>query len=143
MTAPESRAAAAVTILKVEPGGYVSRSARFSIGLAGSAFSRSQAALTRPPVPDSAAGSYEGLLTSARIFPVAGSTAATAPRLPARPAYAASCIPARMVVAAFPPPGRPRVRSYQRGKAESPGSVPDRTASSARSTKLVPYVWEE
>lgn len=48
-----------------------------------------------------------------------------------------------MVVAAFPPPGRPRARSYQSGKADRPGSVPDRTASSARSTKLVPYVCEE
>ncbi|GAA3084354.1 hypothetical protein GCM10020254_30940 [Streptomyces goshikiensis] len=48
-----------------------------------------------------------------------------------------------MVVAASPPGGRPRESSYQRGKAESPGSVPARIRSSARSMKLVPYVWEE
>lgn len=47
------------------------------------------------------------------------------------------------MVAAFPPAGRPRARSYQSGKAESPGSVPERIASSARSRRLVPYVCEE
>ncbi len=143
MTTPASRAAAAVTILKVEPGGYVSRSARLSIGRAGSSFSAVQAVFALVPVPESTDGSYEGLLTSARILPVAGSRAATAPRLPPSPAYAARCTAARTVMAAFPPAGRPRARSYQSGNADSPGSVPDRTASSARSTKLVPYVWEE
>ncbi|GAA3084347.1 hypothetical protein GCM10020254_30930 [Streptomyces goshikiensis] len=57
VTTPESRAAAAVTILNVEPGGYVSRNARLSIGRAGSALSRAQAALTRAPVPESSDGS--------------------------------------------------------------------------------------
>ena len=39
-----------------------------------------QAALTAGPVPAMLPGSYEGVLASARIRPVAGSIAATAPR---------------------------------------------------------------
>ncbi len=137
-TTPASRAAAAVTILNVEPGGYVCRSARFSIGRPGAEFSRSQASLTPGPVPESTPGSYEGELTSARIRPVAGSTATIAPRFPASPRKAVSCIEALIVVTTSPPGSRPRVRPFRSGSGASIGSVPARTASSASSTSVVP-----
>jgi hypothetical protein len=55
---PVSRAAAAVTTLNVEPGGYHSRSARLRRGRVGSSSSRSQAARTAAPSwRDSSVGS--------------------------------------------------------------------------------------
>lgn len=59
-TTPASRAAAAVTILKVEPGGYVWRSARFSIGWFGEETSRFQESLTAWPVPERTPGRTRG-----------------------------------------------------------------------------------
>src|SRR4051812_23167561 len=90
VTTPASSAAAAVTTLKVAPGGYVCRPARLSIGFSGSSFSRAQADSTASPFPDSSAGSYDGVDTSARIRPVAGSIAATAPLRVPSPSNAAS-----------------------------------------------------
>lgn len=98
--------------------------------------------MTAGPVPDSSPGSYEGLLTSARILPVEGSMAATAPRLPPSPLYAASCIEALMVVATLPPGCWARVSSFQSGKGASIESVPERMPSSAFSIRVVPYVCE-
>ncbi len=57
VTAPESSAAAAVTTLNVEPGGYVWRIARFSIGLSAAPFSPRHAFATARPFPESRSGS--------------------------------------------------------------------------------------
>ncbi len=141
-TTPESRAAAAVSTLKVEPGGYVLRTARLSMGLSGSRFSVAQDRATAERFPDRTDGSYDGADTRARIRPVAGSTAATAPLRPARPSYAARCAAPRRVVATSPLGYRSRAEPFHRGKGESSGSVPDRTPSSECSRRVVPYTWE-
>ncbi len=57
LTTPASSAAARVTTLKVEPGGYVRRIARLSIGRSRSAFSRRHASVAADPFPDSGWGS--------------------------------------------------------------------------------------
>ncbi len=106
------------------------------------AFSRRQASATAGPVPDSRSGSYDGVETSARIAPVDGSRAATAPRRPRSPSYAARCIDALTVVTTSPPGWRPRVNSFQKGSGASSGSVPESTSSSAFSSSVVPYVCE-
>ncbi len=137
-TTPWSSAAAAVTTLNVEPGGYVWRSARFSIGRSAAAFSRAQALLLAVLLPDSSPGSYEGVLTSARIFPVAGSTAATAPFLPPSPSYAARCTDGAMVVTTSPAGCCSRVSAVHSGTGASRASVPERMASSAFSRSEVP-----
>ncbi len=53
VTTSASRAAAAVTILNVEPGGYVCLIARFSIGWLVDALSSRQESVTDEPVPES------------------------------------------------------------------------------------------
>ena len=65
---PSSSAANAVTNLKIEPGGYVARSALSMNGLRGSLISSVYSALVRWPVITF--GSNEGLDTIARILPV-------------------------------------------------------------------------
>lgn len=142
MTTPASSAAAAVTTLKVEPGGYVCRTARFSIGLSASPLSRAQDRPTVASFPESAAGLYDGVDTSARIRPLDGSIAATAPLRPRSPSYAACCAARSRVVTTSPPKGRERVRSFHSGNPDSIGSVPDRTSSSECSRKVVPYSCE-
>ena len=67
-----SSAAEAVTTLKVEPGVYADWSARFTSGPAGSLSSDCQRS-------SMLAGSKVGPLASARIAPVFGSSATTAP----------------------------------------------------------------
>ncbi len=57
VTSPLWSAAAAVTTLNVEPGGYVCRIARSSIGWSGSVVSRFHAARASAPVPASRPGS--------------------------------------------------------------------------------------
>ncbi|CAM5329355.1 hypothetical protein SVIOM74S_05453 [Streptomyces violarus] len=57
LTTPASSAAAAVTTLKAEPGGYVCRAARLSIGRSLSEASRAQARAATDPFPDSGWGS--------------------------------------------------------------------------------------
>lgn len=142
VTTPASSAAAAVTTLNVEPGGYVCRTARLSIGLSGSEFSRYQDRAVAAAFPDSTAGSYEGLDTSASTRPVDGSIAATAPLRPSSPSYAACCAAALRVVTTLPPRPWARVRPFTRGNGESIGSVPDSTASPLCSRSVVPYTWE-
>ncbi len=138
VTVPLSSAAAAVTTLKTEPGGYVCPMARLSIGRSAAALSRCHAALTDVPFPDSSAGSYDGVLASARTRPVRGSTAATAPFLRPSPSNAARCTAGSMVVTTLPPGRRPRVRSSHQGKVASRWSVPERMPSSAPSSWDVP-----
>lgn len=79
-TRPFSMAAAMVTSLKVEPGACGLRSATFSIALPWSAESSFQACSSVAPVIRP--GSKDGLLTIARIWPVAGSMATAEPCLP-------------------------------------------------------------
>jgi hypothetical protein len=76
--------------LKVEPGGYNSLTARFDIGRSLSLVSRFQAAsiLPRSWLARSF-GSYDGRDTMARIRPVLGSIATTAPFLLPSALYAA------------------------------------------------------
>ncbi|GDY62823.1 hypothetical protein SAV14893_022160 [Streptomyces avermitilis] len=128
--------------MNVEPGGYVCRIARLSIGLAGSPFSRSHALVTAEFVPDSSPGSYDGAETSARIRPLDGSIAATAPRRPASPSYAARCAPAARVVTTLPPGFRSRETPFHKGSSDSIGSVPARMPSAAFSRPVVPYTCE-
>ncbi len=142
MTTPASSAAAAVTTLKVDPGGYVLRTARFSIGLSASPFSRVQDRPTAESFPDSAAGSYDGVDTSARIRPVDGSIAATAPLRPSSPSYAACWAARSRVVATSPPAFWERVKSFHSGNGDSIGSAPDSTESSECSRRAVPYSCE-
>src|SRR5690606_18514607 len=142
LTTPASRAAAAVTTLNVDPGGYVCRTARFSIGLSGSAFSRAQVSRASAPFPDSGCGSYDGTDTSARIRPVDGSTAATAPLRERSPSNAARCAAGWIVVSTCPPALRERVKSFHSGSGASAGSVPERIPSSACSSSVVPYSCE-
>ncbi|MGW1602716.1 hypothetical protein ACWCQV_16995, partial [Streptomyces eurythermus] len=73
-------------------------------------------------MPDSSDGSYDGLVTSARIRPVAGSIAATAPLRPARPRYAASCARRSRVVTTSPPRPSARLTSLHSGSGLSSGS---------------------
>lgn len=142
-TTPESSAAAAVITLKVEPGGYVLRTARFSIGLSASRFRVDQDLATAERFPDRTDGSYDGADTRARIRPVDGSMAATAPLRPARPSYAASCAALRSVVTTWPPGLRSRTATpFHSGNGVSSGFVPDRTPSSVCSSRVVPYTCE-
>ncbi len=141
-TTPASSAAAAVTTLNVDPGGYVRCTARFSIGRSGSAFSRAQVSRAVLPFPDSSAGSYDGTDTSARILPVDGSTAATAPLRRRSPSYAARCAAGSIVVSTWPPGLRDRVNSFHIGRGASSGAAPDSSPSSVRSSSVVPYSCE-
>ena len=107
---PVPSAAAAVTSLKVEPGGRTSSIARLFSGL-GLAFSRR--CLVLPAATKSwlaiRLGLKVGLETIARILPVRGSIATTAPRtlLPSArsPSYAACCASGSTVRVTLPPFG--------------------------------------
>lgn len=112
--------------------------ARFSIGWTLEPFSLLQASATCFPVPESRPGSYEGLLTSARILPVDGSIAATAPLLLLRPLNAACCIEGLMVVTTLPPGCCVRLRLFQYGIRVSSRDAPERMESSAFSRSVVP-----
>jgi hypothetical protein len=70
---PLSRPAAAVTTLKVEPGGYWPCVTRLSRGVVGSVFSCERCSGTR-------FGSYGGLEANTLTRPVFGSIATTAPK---------------------------------------------------------------
>lgn len=98
---PSSSAAAATTSLNVEPGASGCRSARLTRGLSGSAFSFFQAV---PAVSASVSddGSYDGVETTARIRPVAGSMATAAPFLSPSASYAAFCTAGSIVVSTSP-----------------------------------------
>lgn len=112
------------------------------MGLSGSAFSRVHVSRAVLPFPDSGSGSYDGTDTSARIRPVDGSTAATAPFRPRSPSYAARCALGSMVVSTSPPALRERVNSFHSGSGCSTGAAPDSTASSVASSSVVPYSCE-
>ena len=113
---PLARAAESVTILNVDPGGYVSASERFSNGLSGSASSVAQALRSvAVSVLASGVGSNEGLFTIARMAPVEGWIAMTAPFLPAICAIAAACAFGLIVSRMLPPfTARPATRSESR-----------------------------
>ena len=75
---PDSSAAMAMNGLKVEPGGYVPRSARFKRGLAIDSLSSFQLSTSMPSTKR--LGSNVGLLTKASTSPERGSMATSAPR---------------------------------------------------------------
>ncbi|CAM5328070.1 hypothetical protein SALBM311S_06127 [Streptomyces alboniger] len=110
--------------------------------MSASRLSRSQDRATPASFPDSDVGSYDGLDTSARIRPLDGSIAATAPLRPASPRYAARCAARSRVVTTSPPGFRARVTSFHSGNGDSIGSAPDRTPSCVCSRRLVPYSCE-
>ncbi len=123
---PSSSAAAATTSLNVEPGGSGWRSARLVSGLSGSSFSRVHAS---PAVlaSVSAAGSYDGVDTAARIRPVSGSMATAAPFLSPSASYAAFCTAGSTVVTTSPGADRPLVTMSVTVLRR--GSVPLRTSA--------------
>ncbi len=83
-------------------------------------------------------GSYDGVLASARIRPLRGSSATTAPFLRPSAPNAARWRAGSMLVATLPGGRWPRmIRSHQ-GKVASRSSVPARMPSSARSSREVP-----
>src|ERR1041385_1595096 len=93
-TTPSVRAAAARTILNVEPGGYRVIVARLKRGFDESvlrSFQRSGGV-----TPPKAVRSKSGLLARQITPPSAGSIAATAPRLSARSDSARACTPPSM-----------------------------------------------
>ncbi len=136
---PLASAAAAVTSLNVDPGGYVSDSARSSIGWFGSLVSVSQACRCLVGSWSARAfGSYDGLVTRARMAPVVGLRATTAPLRPASPFIAAACAAGFRVSVTEPPRGWvPLSRSASR-LTNSRLSLPARTGFSACSTPLAP-----
>ena len=69
---PEPRAAAAVAILNVEPGGYIPCTARFTNGVAGSSLSLSYSS-------EKLLRSYPGALAHTSTSPVFGFITATLP----------------------------------------------------------------
>ncbi len=96
------------------------------------------ALLTFVSLADNRFGSNDGLVASARIRPVDGSIATTAPRYFFRPWYAARCAAAFSVSSTDPP-----LRACPRSRSEnwlpsSRVSVPDRIGSSARSMPVAP-----
>ncbi len=69
---------------------------------------------------------------------MAGSIAATAPRLPPSPAKAACCALALMVVITLPPGTCSRVIAFSSGCTASLLSVPESTPSSTPSSRVLP-----
>ena len=138
---PLSSAAAAVTILNVEPGGYVSRIARLSIGRPVAESSRSYALrIAGGSCEARRFGSNDGVLAIARIAPVLGLIATTAPRAPCRrnPRYAARCACGSSVSVTLPPLGGVPVRVSMTRRTNSDSSVPDRIALACASMPVAP-----
>lgn len=88
-------------------------------------------------------GSYDGVDTSARILPVDGSIAATAPFLSPRPLYAAFCAAAFRVVTTLPPSFSLPVIMSRVLRKKSRSSLPLRMPSSSFSSWLAPKACEE
>ena len=110
MNAPVSSAAAAVTILNVEPGTNRPALARSRSGAAGVHAPR--IASIWPKWPSTRFGLYDGDEARTSTRPVFGSMATAAPHLSARPAIAARW-PSRssVVTTSFPCRGIPRILS--------------------------------
>ena len=114
-------------ILNVEPGGKSSSFARESSGVCGSAFRRSHAArMASVSCDESSFGSNVGFETIARMSPVRGSIATTAPGEEPSASEATRCRLASIVVMTCPPFfGRPSTRS-DRVETASSGASPER-----------------
>src|SRR4051794_70691 len=145
---PDIRAAAEVTSLKVDPGGRVSSMALLSRGL-GLAFPRRCLALPAAVKSwlASRLGLYDGLETIARILPVRGSIATTAPRTLSpnarSPSYAAFCASGSTVRVTLPPLGAwLSTRSITR-LTNSEESLPDRMEFCVASTPPRPQSREK
>ncbi len=126
-------------ILNVDPGGKSSSFARESSGVFGSSFRRSHAArISSVSCDDSSFGSNVGLDTMARMSPVPGSSATTAPGWVPSAAAATRCRLASTVVMTWPPFfGRPSTRSASVETASS-GASPDRYVFIACSSSVRP-----
>jgi hypothetical protein len=113
--------------------------ARFSSGSAGSVASLLYAArIVLGSCEETGFGSNDGVLAMARIAPVDGSIATTAPcRLP-RPLTAASCAARFSVSTTLPPRGSRPVSSADSRRVNSRLSLPDRKPFSACSIPVAP-----
>ena len=113
--------------MNVDPGGKSSSLARESRGVRGSAFRRFHASCTAAgSCDDSSFGSNVGFDTIARMSPLRGSSATTAPGWEPSASEATFCRCASIVVMTWPPFfGRPSTRSASVEPASS-GASPDR-----------------
>ena len=135
---PLSSAAAAVTSLNVEPGGSVVWIARLSLGSAGSSLSfLSYAATSLRSWLASLLGSKVGSDTIARILPLRGSSATTAPctsgPIALRPSYAACWAAGSRVSSTLPPLGAELLTMSTRRVTKSRESSPESTSFWVRS----------
>jgi hypothetical protein len=89
-------------------------------------------------------GSYDGVDTTARMLPVAGSIATTAPTYPLSfmAEYAACCTAGSSVSWTLPPRGSRPVMRSESWPAMSSGASPDRISFWFRSMPVGPYRME-
>ncbi|CAM5699612.1 hypothetical protein SFUMM280S_04138 [Streptomyces fumanus] len=107
-------------------------------------FSRPFHAFAFDSLPAIEEGSAPWKEASARILPVDGSIAATAPLPPCafRPSYAAFCAAALRVVTTLPPSFFLPVIMSSVLRKRSRSSLPVRMPSSMASSCVAPYAWE-